>query len=108
MGTPATAEGDIEDCVRATLYSMDSSVSGMFGKTGGDYVAGYIFEKIGEKTVEEVGSTLSTSLSVAELILDVKESYENSAAISGALDMIDASQAVDALGIHAGVISVRF
>ena len=105
-GTPATAEQDLEDRVNATLLSLDSSMRETIGKVGVDYTAEYVFSKIGEGTAESIGSGLSYSITLLELTQDIKEDYENSVAIHGAINIIEEGQAIDALGIRTGVISV--
>ena len=105
-GSNKLVQGDLNDCERATFHSLDASVGELVGETGVDHVMGYVFGVIGKKTVEEAGGLLSGSWSVANIAMDIKENYENTVAISGALDIIDTREAIDALGVKAGVISI--
>ena len=105
-GSNALAQGDLDDCVTATLDSLKSTGWEVAGSAAGAEVTGYIFGKIGKATVDEFGGVLSQSASAATLILDIKENYENQVSIDGAIDIIEKRQAITALGIQTGVISL--
>lgn len=105
-GTPVTAEWDLEDGIYVTLASLSTSREEIIDKAGADYAAEYIFTKIGEGAAESVGTALPGSFMLLELTRDMEEGYENSVAINGAMEKIEMRRAVDALGIHTGIMSV--
>ena len=105
-GIPVTAEWDLEDSVNVTLLSLNSSQKEIFEKAGADYAAEYIFTKIGEEATESIGNVLPGSFMLLELTRDMEEGYENSVAINGAIEKIEMRRAIDALGIHTGIMSV--
>lgn len=105
-GTPVTAGEYLDNNVRATLMTLDGSMEETIQKAGTDYTAEYIFTKIGEGTAESIGSGLTNSLVLLELTQDMKEDYENSIAINGAIDSIDARRAIVALGANTGIVNV--
>lgn len=105
-GSNTLAQGNLEDCVKATLFSLDSSVGGVLLETAGWEAAGFVLEKIGETVGGDIGGILSFPVSLVGLGSDLKESCGNSVAIEGAVNILDTSHAVDALGIRMGVVSV--
>ncbi len=106
-GTPATVEMDLEDFLETTIISMNPSSKETVGGFVGDATMCYVFSKIGEKTAEEVGGILSYSLLTMEFMMDLKEDYETSVKLSGAINELHMGQAMDALGLYAEVVKVE-
>ncbi|MCM1494312.1 MAG: hypothetical protein NC089_00765 [Bacteroides sp.] len=105
-GVPKAAEWDLEDGVNVTLLSLNSSGREIFEKAGVDYATEYVFTKIGEGAMESIGKGLPNSFMLLELTRDMEEGYENAVAINGAIEKIEMRRAIDALGIHTGIMSI--
>lgn len=106
-GSTAVVEFDLEDAVIETLYSLNKSVTEDLAKTGGELILSYACEQLGKRTIDEAGKVLSYPVTAVQIAFDIKENYEHSVAINGAIDCIKTRRIIDAMGIHAGVVSVQ-